>query len=113
MAELAQPALTKVFAFTAKREEVARFFEEVLGLRRQQPQEDSVWFETGNGATFTVHDPENEPPQAGFVPWFHVRDLAAAFERARARSAVVGGVRDGYFLACDPDGRVFGVRQWR
>ena len=28
------PALTNVFAFTAKRDEVARFFDELLGLRR-------------------------------------------------------------------------------
>ena len=45
--------------------------------------------------------------------WFQVPDLAAAYERADARSAVVGGMREGYFLARDPDGRVFGIRQWR
>jgi len=110
---MAEPALTNVFAFTAKREEVARFFEDVLGLRPQRPHEDSVWFESAGGATFTVHDPETEPPQAGFVPWFQVQDLAAAYERADARGAVVGGMRNGYFLACDPDGRIFGVRRWR
>jgi predicted enzyme related to lactoylglutathione lyase len=110
---MAEPALTNVFAFTAKREEVARFFEDVLGLRRQRPHQDSVWFESAGGAAFTVHDPEDEPAERGFVPWFHVQDLAAAYERAHARSAVVGGMRDGYFMACDPDGRVFGVRQWR
>jgi len=108
-----QPALTNVFAFTVKREEVAHFFEDVLGLRRQRPHQDSVWFESAGGATFTVHDPEDEPVESGFVPWFHVQDLAAAYQRADARSAVVGGMRDGYFLAHDPDGRVFGVRQWR
>ena len=86
---MAEPALTNVFAFTAKRDEVARFFEEVLGLRR------------------------DEPPEWGFVPWFHVDDLAKAFELASARSAAVGAMRDGYFLARDPDGRVFGVRRWR
>lgn len=106
-------ALTDVFAFTARRDEVARFFDEVLGLRRQQARDDSVWFEPEGGATFTVHDPEDEPAETGFVPWFHVDDLAGTFERARARDANVGEIRDGYFFARDPDGRVFGVRQWR
>jgi 8-oxo-dGTP pyrophosphatase MutT (NUDIX family) len=108
-----EPALTNVFAFTAKREEVARFFEEILGLPRQSPRDDSVWFASASGATFTVHDREDEPPEPGFVPWFHVQDLAAAYERADARSAVVGAMREGHFFARDPDGRVFGVRQWR
>ena len=111
---MAEPALTNVFAFTAKRDEIARFFEDVLGLRRQTPHDDSVWFESAGGATFTVHDhEEDEGDEGGFVPWFHVPDLGAAYERAGARSAVLGGMRDGYFLARDPDGRVFGVRQWR
>ena len=106
-------ALTNVFAFTANRDEVARFFEEVLGLRRQPAHDDSVWFEVDAGATFTVHEPEDEPAVPGFVPWFQVDDLAATFERARAKDATVGEIRDGYFFARDPDGRVFGVRQWR
>ena len=110
---MAEPALTNVFAFTAKREEVARFFEEVLGLRRQRPRDDSIWFESSAGATFTVHDREDEPADHEFIPWFQVSDLAAAFERADARRAVVGTMREGYFFARDPDGRVFGVRQWR
>ena len=106
-------ALTNVFAFTLKRDEVARFFDKVLGLRRQQARDDSVWFEPEGGATFTVHDREDEPEVPGFVPWFHVADLAATYERARAKDANVGEMRDGYFFARDPDGRVFGVRQWR
>ena|SRR5713226_3924447 len=106
-------ALTNVFAFTAKRDEVARFFEEVLGLRRERARDDSVWFEPEGGATFTVHDREDEPGVPGFVPWFQVEDVAGAFERARARDVNVGDIRDGYFFARDPDGRVFGVRQWR
>lgn len=109
---MAEPGLTNVFVFTARREEVARFFEDLLGLRRQRPHEDSVWFESAGGATFTVHDPEHDPVESGFVPWFSVPDLAAAYERADARNAVIGALRDGYFLARDPDGRAFGVRQW-
>jgi hypothetical protein len=107
-----EPALTNVFAFSNRREDVARFYEDVLGLRRQGAHDDSVWFEPRSGAALTVHDPEDEP-QSGFVPWFHVDDVAAAFERARSRDAAVGSMRDGYFLARDPDGRVFGIRQWR
>ena len=106
-------ALTNVFGFTDDRDQIARFFEDVLGLRRQPKRDDSVWFEPEGGATFTVHDREDEPGVPGFVPWFHVADLAAAFERARARDANVGELRDGYFFVRDPDGRVFGVREWR
>jgi len=106
-------ALTNVFGFTDDRDQIARFFEDVLGLRRQPKRDDSVWFEPEGGATFTVHDREGEPGVPGFVPWFHVADLAAAFERARARDANVGELRDGYFFVRDPDGRVFGVREWR
>jgi predicted enzyme related to lactoylglutathione lyase len=106
-------ALTNVFAFTSKRDEVARFFEDVVGLRRQRAHEDSVWFEADGGAAFTVHDREDEPEVAGFVPWFHVADLAVTFGRVKAKDANVGEMRDGYFFARDPDGRVFGVRQWR
>ena len=77
------PALTNVFAFSAKRAEVAGFYEDVLGLSRARTADDSVWFE------------------------------AASFERVRVRGGAVGALRDGYFLARDPDGRVFGVRRWR
>ena len=51
---MAEPALTNVFAFTARRDEIARFFEDVLGLRRQTPRDDSVWFESADGATPVV-----------------------------------------------------------
>jgi predicted enzyme related to lactoylglutathione lyase len=108
-----QSALTNVFGFSPDRERVARFFVEVIGLRRQTDRDDSVWFEPEGGATFTIHDPEGEPHADGFVPWFQVDDVAEAFERARANAANVGEIRDGYFLARDPDGRLFGVRQWR
>jgi hypothetical protein len=106
-------ALTNVFAFTSKRNEVARFFEDVVGLRRYTAHDDSVWFDADGGASFAVHDHEDEPEVPGFVPWFHVGDLAATFGRIKAKDANVGEMRDGYFFARDPDGRVFGVRQWR
>jgi hypothetical protein len=56
---------------------------------------------------------EDEPREWGFVSWFHLADLAGAFERARADDATVGEMREGYFFARDPDGRVVGVREWR
>ena len=105
-------ALTNVFGFSEDREQVARFFEDVLGLRRQPERDDSVWFEPADGATLTVHDREDEPEVPGFSPWFHVDDLAATFDRARARRANVGDIRDGCFFARDPDGRLCGARKW-
>lgn len=101
--------LSHVFAFTDRREDVARFYEEVLGARREPPHDDSVWFTT-DGARFVVHDREDELASWGFVPWFHVADLDAAYARAKTADAVIGGMREGYFLAKDPDGRVVGVR---
>lgn len=105
-----RPHLSHVFAFTEQREAVTRFYEGVLGLDRERPHEDSVWFTT-EGARFVVHDREDEPSSSGFVPWFHVADLDAAFTRAGAAGSVVGGMRDGYFFMKDPDGRVVGVRR--
>ena len=61
-------ALTNVFGFSEDREQVARFFEELLGLRRQPKRDDSVWFEPADGATLTVHDREDEPEVPGFLP---------------------------------------------
>ena len=107
-----EPELSHVFAFTDRREEVARFYEDVLGLRREGPHEDAVWFTTPI-ARFIVHDREDEPPAFGFVPWFQVTELDAAFARAQKANSVVGSMRDGYFLAKDPDGRVVGVRRRR
>jgi predicted enzyme related to lactoylglutathione lyase len=108
-----RPELSHVFAFTEMREHVASFYEEVLGVIRERPHDDSVWFTTTTGAQLVVHDREDEPASGGFVPWFHVIDLDAAFARAQATGRVVGGMRDGYFLVKDPDDRVFGVRKRR
>jgi ketosteroid isomerase-like protein len=101
--------LTHVFAFTGRRVDVARWYEEVLELIPVR-REDSVWFET-SGSALVVHDREDEPGDASLVPWFHVADLAAAYERAG--SSTVGPLRSGYFFARDPDGRVIGIRQRR
>jgi predicted enzyme related to lactoylglutathione lyase len=105
--------LTNIFAFTDERDAVVRFFEDILGAHSTSTRDDSAWFDLAAGATFTVHDRADEPSASGFVPWFHVDDVADAFGRAEARGAAIGAMRDGYFFARDPDGRVFGVRQWR
>ena len=105
-----RPALSHVFAFSDRREAAARFLEDVLALCRERPHDDSVWFTT-DGARFVIHDREDEPPSSGFVPWFQVTDLDGTYARAQAAGAVVGGMREDYFLAKDPDGRLVGVRK--
>jgi predicted enzyme related to lactoylglutathione lyase len=61
-----------------------------------------------------VHDPydaQTEPDvrgQRGFVIWFGVDDVAAAFARARAAGCAVGEFQGDYFFARDPDGRYVG-----
>lgn len=105
--------LTHVFVFSARRADVARWYEEVVGLTRDsEAHDDSVWYRNG-GAQFVVHDREDEPADAGIVPWFHVQDLNASYERALRDGSAIGSLRTGHFFARDPEGHVVGVRQRR
>jgi len=104
--------LGPVFAFSEKHAEVARFYREVIGLTGEAG-DDSTWLDAAN-AKFVVHEPEDrqtEPEvsrQRGFVVWFGVDSIRAAFARAQAAGAVVGELRGDYFFARDPDGRYVG-----
>ncbi len=104
--------LGPVFAFSGKHPEVARFYREVVRLAGATGG-DSTWFEAAN-AKLVVHEPEDrqtEPEvsrQRGFVVWFGVEDIRAAWARAKAAGAVVGEFRGDYFFARDPDGRYIG-----
>ena len=104
-----RPALTHVFAFTSRRAEIVLWLEETLGIQVTERRDDSDWFATA-AATFVVHDREDEPSGSSVVAWFHVPDIGAAYERVSARGSAAGPLRDGYFFARDPEGRVFGVR---
>ena len=101
-----------VFAFSDKHPEVARFYREIVGLSGDTG-DDSTWLEAAN-AKLVVHEPEErqtEPEisqQRGFVVWFGVDDIRAAWARAKVAGAVVGEFRGDYFFARDPDGRYVG-----
>jgi len=104
-----------VMVFSARRAEVERFYREVVGLPYQESgvQRDAAWLSAAN-ADLAVHsreDPETPPDVAarrGFVVWFGVGDIAAAYRRASAANAVVGSLYPDYFFARDPDGRYVG-----
>ena len=66
-------------------------------------------------AQVVVNGPhERQPPkefreQTGFVVWFGVNDVRAAFDKARRASAAVSDFYGDYFFARDPDGRYIGI----
>jgi predicted enzyme related to lactoylglutathione lyase len=106
------PSVGPVMAFTAKRAEVVRFYTEIAGLTAE-PQGNATWLAAEN-AQLVVHDPDDrqtEPDvrgQRGFVVWFGIDDVAAAYARAKAAGCAVGEFRGDYFFARDPDGRYVG-----
>ena len=112
MSEADRTLIGPVFAFSANHAEVARFYREIAGLTGDAG-DDSTWLDAAN-AKLVVHEPEErqtEPEisrQRGFVVWFGVLDVRAAWVRAKAAGATVGEFRGDYFFARDPDGRYVG-----
>jgi len=108
------PVIGPVFGFTATHERTAGFYADVVGLARGSGDPASSWLKTGN-ADVVFHSPDDRdtPPevraQPGFVVWFGVDDIRAAFERARKAGAIVGDFFGDYFFARDPDGRYIGI----
>ncbi len=107
-----------VFVFTDRRPEVARFYRELLGVSQQSEGDDSNWFQAAN-ARLALHDRDDRETAAevglgdGFVVWFRVPDVHAAYQRARSAGRVVGELYEDkprpYFFARDPDGRFIGI----
>ena len=106
------PQIGPVMAFTAKRAEVVRFYSEIAGLKAD-PEVGATWLAADN-AQLVVHDPDDrqtEPDvrgQRGFVVWFGIDDVAAAYARAKAAGSAIGEFHGDYFFARDPDGRYVG-----
>ncbi len=102
-----------VMAFSKDRRTVAAFYRDLVGLTGED-EDDATWLDATNARLF-VHDPgDRQTPreiaaQPGFVVWFAVADVRAAFERAKRAGAVVGDFFGDYFFARDPDGRYVGV----
>lgn len=104
-----RPDLRYLFAFTARRPEVAAFYRDVLGLAAEDAKDDAVWFGT-DGARFSVHDDDDRQTALevreshAFVMGIGVDDIDAAHERARRAGAVVERFASWFFVR-DPDGR--------
>ncbi|HKW77959.1 MAG TPA: hypothetical protein VJQ09_02600 [Candidatus Limnocylindria bacterium] len=102
-----------VMLFSAKRPDVERFYREIVGLDGA-PGGDATWLDAQN-AKVVVHEPGDRqtPPevqkQSGFVVWFGVADVRAAYDRARRAGAAIGDFHGDFFFASDPEGRYVGI----
>ncbi len=112
---MSDPQVGPVFAFTAKHSATARFYADVIGLVAGTGGDaSSSWLKAGN-ADVVFHSPDDRetPPevraQIGFVVWFGVDDVRAAFDKAKAVKAVVGEFEGDYFFVRDPEGRYVGI----
>jgi len=109
------PEVGPIFAFTAKHAATAGFYRDVVGLEAGASADlDASWLKAEN-ADVVFHSPDDRetPPevraQTGFVVWFGVDDVKAAYDKARAAKAVVGDFYGDYFFARDPEGRFIGI----
>lgn len=112
---MSDPQVGPVFAFTSTHGQTARFYAEVIGLAGGTGSDaSSSWLKADN-ADVVFHSPDDrETPaevrgQTGFVVWFGVDDVRAAFDRAKAAKAVVGEFQGDYFYVRDPEGRYVGI----
>jgi predicted enzyme related to lactoylglutathione lyase len=112
---VSDPQVGPVFAFTAKHRATAGFYAAVLGLPAGTDSDPNAsWLKAGNGDV-VFHSPDDrETPaevrgQTGFVVWFGVDDVRAAFDKAKAAQAIVGEFQGDYFFARDPEGRYVGI----
>jgi predicted enzyme related to lactoylglutathione lyase len=108
------PHIGPVFAFTKKHATTAGFYADVVGLGRGSDDAASTWLKTEN-ADVVFHSPDDRDTpaevraQRGFVIWFGVDDIRAAFGRAKKAGAVVGDFFGDYFFVRDPEGRYIGI----
>ena len=108
------PQVGPVFAFTAKHAATAGFYADVIGLARGTSDAGSSWLKTEHAdVVFRSPDDRDTPPEVraaqGFVVWFGVDDIRAAFDRAKRAGAVVGDLFGDYFFIKDPEGRYVGI----
>ncbi len=110
---MSQPQIGPVMAFTTRRVEAARFYRDVVGLPGDDG-DDATWLDAEN-AKVALHDQNDRETPAeirsagGFVVWFGVVDVHAAFERAKRVGAAASDFHGDFFFARDPDGRYVGI----
>ncbi|HZP96984.1 MAG TPA: VOC family protein [Candidatus Limnocylindria bacterium] len=102
-----------VMVFSGKRAEIARFYRDVVGLAGEEGAH-ATWLDAEN-AKLALHDrgdrrtPAEISSSGGFVVWFGVADVRAAYDRARQAGATSSDFFGDYFFARDPDGRYVGI----
>ena len=98
--------LARVILFTARMDEMARFYRTVLGLK--PIANEKGWKEFRAGASrIALHSGPSSPGRKGPKIVFYSNDVAALRHRLVARGARFGKVRPGAFTLCDgrdPDG---------
>ncbi len=102
-----------VMMYSARNGDVAAFYREILGLSGSGAGE-AIWLDAANAKVVVQEPGDRETPpevrgQAGFVVWFGVTDVRAAFEKAKRAGCAVGEFHGDFFFAKDPDGRYVGV----
>lgn len=109
------PQVGPLFAFSRAPAATASFYTDIVGLPADATATaDATWLRAGN-ADVVIHAPDDRDTpaevraQPGFVVWFGVDDVRAAFERARTAKAVVGDFEGDYFFVRDPEGRYVGI----
>ena len=113
MSEKHDAQVGPVMMFSANRKDVAAFYTDVLGLAGEDGSH-AMWMDAAN-AKVVVHDqsddqtPQEVRTQPGFVVWFGVVDVRAAYDKAKKAGRAVGEFRGDFFFARDPDGRYVGV----
>lgn len=107
------PKTGPVMLYSARQRDVANFYAELVGVTGDDSKE-SIWLKTAN-ADVVIHGRHDgdAPPEVrehgGFVVWFGVVDVNAAYQKARKAGWLVGETYGDYFFARDPEGRLVGV----
>lgn len=98
--------MARVILFTARMDEMSRFYGEMLGLK--QITNEKGWREfAAGGARIALHSGPSSPGRKGPKIAFHAKNVVAMREKLIARGARFGKVREGQFCLCDgkdPDG---------
>jgi catechol 2,3-dioxygenase-like lactoylglutathione lyase family enzyme len=99
--------LARVILFTAQMEKMAKFYGDVLGLKRVTNEKGWQEFAAG-GTRIALHSGPSSPGRKGPKLVFYARDVATMREKLASRGAMFGKVRQGEeFTLCDgkdPDG---------
>jgi hypothetical protein len=107
------PQVGPVMMFSPLTKAVAQFYAEVIGLGGETGG-DEIWLDAANAKVVVNNPNDRQTPdeirrQSGFVVWFGVADVRAAFDRARRAGALASEFFGDFFFARDPDGRYVGV----